>query len=1652
MAMAQLLPCHDGERSHGRRRNGSARAAALEDPAHLDMRQHKPRIRKVVFSLMSSEEIDRNSVVRVTDPTIYERTIPRTGGVNDLRMGSIDRRFRCSTCGKGLLQCVGHNGSMRLAFPVYHVLYVSEVAKVLGRICFFCSSSLSKEQQPTAADPSIADTNNRRSLITDPKKQFHNEVKSQKVFLCSSESCGAPQPSYNHVMSGQDVSIRVTWKDCITRYTTLADKEKDSERKDAMLARVEQLQTISKQPFTAADAVRMLYFMSDDTCRALGFDPSRTHPKHMIITTLLVPSPIIRPSAVTSEGRSRCSDDLTEKLRVIVSINSDLRAKINKATAGQTDELIGWQELAHNKAGLADILATVKELQYQIAVYMHNDCRGLKTDRQRSGAATKSVGSRSKGKEGRIRGTLTAKRCDKSARTVISPDPNLEIDEIGVPEQILRTILFGERVTRWNMSELLQRVWRGPDHIMGAASVIRCDGTELDLRYVEDRKRVELHCGDTVNRTLQRGESVLFNRQPSLHKRSFMSHRVVPVPGKTFRMNCIVCNPYNADFDGDEMNLHVPQSYEAKAESSELENVTRNIVSAKFGKPCLGLIQDACLGIYFLTRDDVFFEKEEACQLLMQCRYPQHPGLPDPAVVKPRRLWTGKQLVSCCIPPGLHLRLHRGNNAGSGGDDDVIIHHGELIKGRLDSRTLGTSHEAIHLHICRLPVSEGGGGTTAARYLFDMQLMANWYLMNRGFSIGIRDHMLPAAAKRTVCETNETLISTVRELQDRVGGEKKGGEGGDLEHSVTALLRRGLGMGAHIADQALDEQNSIFCTVHSGSKGSIINMGQIMSMVGQQFLEGQRLPVKSLSAFDSSQKHPEARGYVPNSLFDGLNPTEFLDHAAGGREGIVDTAVKTSVTGYLQRCLMQALSDIATEHDGTVRRANGHIVQFKYAGDGWDGVKLSRAILRAPPSSYLYARPPTPPESRTIQWFEEKMREMACQLRHKGFPIHLQLPVDLNNELYSAQRRVKWNPLGDGGMDAAAILGIVREELIEKCPEIAASLELSYYVLHFVYDKFLKCCDTLGGAECEPVVVVPNCSEALLRDLANHVRIRCRRAVVEAYEMVGPEAGSVIGENFTQMTLNTFHLAGVSSRVVSAGIPRIRELVFVAKTLKTPSMRVYMNRNISDDPKTTRRWARSLESTDLKDLIVDHGSGCFSTKTKEDDDESALISDIHNIFDVSEPPMYEIRFHLNKDALLCRGLFPRDIASLIYERIAPNPKGGNFENGHSWVRASEPSMREWFVWYRPPGQNPSSAEESRRACEDHRKELERNVHVCGIVGVTGHDVEDGDNPVVHTEGANLRAAWSTPGCEWRKTTSNVLQEIEETLGIEAAHEILFREFCDVLAGSAGSVSPRHLLLVVDYMTRPGYLVPITRHGFTKLNSVFSRAAFEESLDNLSNAARFSEEDPMQDVTSNLIVGQTVPVGTGRVTSVMKPGYIEAALKDPHFARTNTQSEKEIAVTSADPDLSMLEVTVSKGDKREECATTNSTIDPLADWIPPSRSVASPSGTAAIAADVGTFGCLGAMTHANARVNQSEEEPAKNNNNATTIGVARPQKRKLEMRGGYKPMSPPPKRRAVQYRPVSPVRPPTKSDNDSNINVDNLRNDLRSTDPYFTELQ
>jgi len=661
---------------------------------------------------------------------------------------------------------------------------------------------------------------------------------------------------------------------------------------------------------TPIDTKEWMKRINGEDLKLMGINIDYARPEWFVLSSIPVPPVTIRPS-ITLETGERSEDDLTHKLSDIVRINQRLFENIN---AGAPEVIVEdlWELL-----------------QYHLTTYLDNNVAQIPPARHRSGQALKTLTDRIKSKEGRFRHNLTGKRVNFAARTVISPDSKIELNEVGVPLAVAKELTIPERATPWNLKWLKEFVKRGPNVYPGSNYVVRPDGKKKKITdETQEQLLEELQPGYVVERHLMDGDVAVFNRQPSLHRMNIMAHRIRVLPGKSFRLNPSVCNPYNADFDGDEMNLHVPQTVESRAEAEVLMEVQTQLITPKNGLNVIGCSVDTITGNYLLTRDLVF-DKSEAIQLLRAV------GFEEAEVFdKFKKSVDGKEIFSALLPKDFDF-------IGSSMDKNaVIIKKGKLIEGVIDRSTIGQDKGDV----IRALYANYGPDVTL-KTLGNIFRLGLEVLLIYGFTMSISDADLPG---ETMNKCKDSIYNAERRSAQLIEmynkGELEALPGltldATLEVKISEVLNKARNKVGDILGEVADMDNPLTIMAVSGAKGSTLNVSMMAACVGQQALKGLRIPngykERTLPIFQRNELSPEAKGFVKRGYKAGLSASEYFMHAMTGRDALMDMALRTPKSGYLYRRLSNALQDLTINYHGQVVDANDDIVQFSYGEDGLD--------------------------------------------------------------------------------------------------------------------------------------------------------------------------------------------------------------------------------------------------------------------------------------------------------------------------------------------------------------------------------------------------------------------------------------------------------------------------------------------------------------------------------------------------------------------------------------------------------------------------------------------------------------------------------------------------------------------------------------------
>jgi DNA-directed RNA polymerase III subunit RPC1 len=1416
-------------------------ASAIDNPVKQQLVDKLPkRFRGIKFGIQSNQHVANQAVIEVSNRLLYDIENNRsayTHGPLDSRLGISSKQGLCATCQEPLANCTGHFGYVRLPLPAFHVGYLRFIMSILQEICKDCSRVL-------------LEPHDRRAYLKELRRPHIDNMRRTAICKRINEQCRKARTCpYCGSINGQirKFGVLKLAHDKFSFYNKSTSAKKvppeskirfDDSFTDARQANPDLDKHLRKalEDLNPLRVLKLFESISRTDCELLGLDPNEGRPEMFIWQFLPAPPVCIRPSVV--QDTSSNEDDLTAKLADIVWVSGMIRSALQKGSSLQT------------------IMEQWEYMQTQIAMYVNSDVPGLQ--QPGFGKSARGICQRLKGKQGRFRGNLSGKRVDFSGRTVISPDPNLSIEQVAVPILVAKNLTYPERVQRQNIEKLRQCVRNGPTVWPGAQGIIKSDegGYKVSLKFGNREYAArDLKFGDVVERHLEDNDIVLFNRQPSLHKLSIMSHLVKVRPWRTFRLNECVCNPYNADFDGDEMNLHVPQTEEARAEAINLMGVKNNLITPKNGEPIIAATQDFITAAFLLSSKDMFFDRKSftyICNHMLQGF--THLDVPPPAIIAPRALWTGKQIFNIMIRPNkdspvkinldAKCKIYKAR-AGQAPDMDptdswLVVRNSEVMCGRMDKNTVGAGKKDSIFYV----ILRDFGPDEAAACMNRLAKLCARTLTNRGFSIGVGDVFPPdslTAEKEILVSTAYNKCDELIETFKQGKLEKAAGCNMEqtLENSISGILSKVRQQAGTYCVDTLSRNNAPLVMAKSGSKGSDINVAQMVALVGQQIIGGKRVADgfqdRSLPHFHKNARQPPSRGFVKNSFYTGLTPTEFLFHAISGREGLVDTAVKTAETGYMSRRLMKSLEDLSTQYDNTVRTSGGTIVQFLFGADNLDPVDMeatagpvnfARTWLHAETTKCDNSEPTLTPKA--IRDFCESMIAVERKRYLRKGLLHDE-PLD-------------YEDMTNYGVDEHEGGRKFLREITDFVDKLASKLS-----------KVRK----LAGVEDDSVTMVGSAQDHAERTakvsvaaLQYFIRLcleKYKKAHVEPGHSVGAVGAQSIGEPGTQMTLKTFHFAGVAGMSITQGVPRIKEIINASKSISTPVITCPL---LNDKQIEAARVVKArIEKTYISDVLrfvedewrSDEGNVILQI-------DMQALADMHlgiGVYDIAEAIVKQKKLKIpaddlaiNGDKIVIRVRNPNDMPAKRTARA----KTAADESGDMLLRAG-------FLRRELPG-----------------------VPICGYPDASRALIETSETSThkVLVEGYGLRSCMITEGVIGTKVSSNSVMECLEVLGIEAARTCIADEIGKVM-GDMG-IDPRHMQLLADVMTFKGEVLGITRFGLSKMrDSVLHLASFEKTPDHLFAAAAGMKTDLIEGVSEGIIMGQTMSVGTGAFQVVRRLG-------------------------------------------------------------------------------------------------------------------------------------------------------------------------------------
>ncbi len=1415
----------------------------------------------IQFSILSPDEIRNSSVAEITSRDTYINNKPVIGGLFDPRMGVLEPGLICPTDGLDYMKTPGYFGHIELVRPVFYIQYLNTIIKILRCVCIKCSKLL------------ISKDKYKHLLKYDNHKRWNMIFAlASKVKRCGEESedgCGCKQP--NKIKKEGLATLNAEWDNI------------DGLQNDGGINNDKLVMKLTPEL-----VIKNFRRMSDEDVSFIGFSPIWSRPDWMVCQVLGVPPPAVRPS-VKHDSQQRSEDDISHIMVNIIKANNTLSEKITQNAS----------------PNIIDDWTTV--LQYYVATLTDNNLPGVASVAQRSGRPLKSMKERLVGKGGRVRGNLMGKRVDFSARSVITPDPNISIKQLGVPVKIAKNITKPISVNDNNINFLQHLIQNGPDVYPGAKILTKNNGDNISLRYV-DRKSIQLEKNDIVHRHLMDDDVVLFNRQPTLHRMSMMAHYVkVMHQGNTFRLNVGVTKPYNADFDGDEMNMHAPQDEESEGELALLAAVPYQIISPANNKSIIGVFQDSLLGSYRFTRENIDFSPRAAMNLLMSIKNV------NVELLKNTNRISNFDLLSQIIPSlSIKYKTKRfADDEDYKNSNNVLeIKNGRYIRGQIEKGVLGDGSKGL---IGR--IFNDFGAMDSSNFIDNLQNIITEYMKTSAYSVGISDLIADD-------NTNHTIVDAITEKKNEVYSlidqthlgifENKTGKTNEeqFEMEVNNILNQASSQAGKIGRKSLNKDNRFVTMVNAGSKGSDLNISQMISCLGQQNVDGKRIPYgfdgRTLPHYTKYDDSPVARGFVENSFISGLTPEEVFFHAMGGRIGLIDTAVKTSSTGYIQRRLIKGMEDLMVNYDMTVRNNKNKIIQFEYGEDGFEPTKIENINFNLPTMSIedIYAHYQLPNDNLSSEIYSTSYTSAAInrfKKQKKALAEKCKFYIDYmietrdkivkyvfnnqdNNRVHIpiAFTHLINNIQGQENIGINSLVDITPLEAFELIELYFENLSTSEY---FKPNELFKCLYFYYLSPKE-ILMIKRFNRKSLIILLNAIVKKYNQSIVAPGEMVGMIAAQSVGEPTTQMTLNTFHFAGVASKSnVTRGVPRIEEILSLSENPKNPSCTVYLKEHDQTSQEKAQEVMVNIEHTKLRELVKTIQI-CFDPNDLETniDDDANLIKQYYKFQtmvkecaeikteDVGQSK-WIIRIEMNAEMMLEKNITMDDI-NFVLKNIYNDDISCIYSDYNSdklifRLRLSETIKKK---------KGPKSLDQSDEIylLTNFQEQLLNNTILRGVkniskvmprkinnelVNVDG-TFEKQDIWVLDTVGTNLLDLLGRDDIDVHKTFTNDIQEIHKILGVEAARQAIFNEISDVIEFDSTYINYHHLSLLCDRMTCKDKMVSIFRHGINNDDiGPIAKASFEETPEMFLRAAKHAELDPVRGVSANIMCGQEGYFGT-----------------------------------------------------------------------------------------------------------------------------------------------------------------------------------------------
>lgn len=1498
----------------------------MNDEYNID--PHTKNVNSVIFGVLSPTKIMEQSVCKIDK---YLSNIKETssdeGSVVDPRMGITTKNGICPTCRQTYDLCPGHFGHIDLALPIYNLMYMPVILKVLKCTCINCGALMINKK-----DGNIDDE--MKKLLQLSQKNRLNYLTSLVKPAGECPRCGYLQPKF-----------MLAKKDHIYISAQYYDEKKTTQNEKVLM---------SEQKLNALTIWKFLKNISDQQCLYYGLDPQYSRPDWMIWSVMPVPPMHTRLILGIAYNNKPSMDDLTVALNTnIVKINNELTATISSMkNEGKSEE-----DILEND----EIVKKWDLLQNCINQYINNESMSVKLQ-QKSGRPLKSITERIKTKKGLVRNNLEGKRVNESARSVVTCDPDLDIDQVGIPIKIAMGLTFPEVVNQYNIDMLRQMVLNGPYKYPGAKSVktIR-EGKTFVLVTEEQCKKYSnnLSVGDIVNRHLLNNDLVMLNRQPSLHRMNIMAHRVKVLNYDTFRINPNVTTPYNADFDGDEMNIFCVTNYMQLAELKYLMHVSTQIISPQINSPIIGTVQDSTLAPYLFTSEYTKLNFHQFQQVLAAAFTNDFNVLNlNRDITNPK--FDIKTMLSMLFPEHFayndkNLKILNGNVI----NDNPVISKKQLVAGNYNT----IFHQAFNTL----------GAMVTNRMFNEFAKFANEYFIQTGFTTSIKDCFPPdkefLPMVKTYIDKYDNLISKLLWLISDVPVDKRDDELEKLvidedvdkdkeikktwkdflihnNKEINEMYARFVQNMWNASAKEVEEKvfdayhesthNGMYKMIESGSKGSKKNLTAIIGLLGQQDVDGhwilEEMNHRTLPHFAKDTNTPYAHGFIKNNYFTGLDPAEYYFQAIAGRFAQMLKSIKTADTGYFQRCFIKMLENVYSAHDNSIRNSFGSVIEYLYGGDGFNVYNLIKVDISDLKLWRSYDAFVNEINSEKLLDEEHKFMINVYNRLHRYFinlkkiPSSVMLPLNVRQIIENSRKSYNtFKKIIKNNITAEDIWNYIRS-FIASMQQVMFIDYYNYYkldIIMFSVIYYLRTSQSIGFATYVPVIIA-------------EIEHCIRKSLIKPTENIGIITAQSIGQPTTQMSLNAFHNSGRST-TVTGGVPRLKELVRLSSNIATPSMTIYIN-NYNNGPNKEIEEKLNLQNANVIksriaeitiNKILKNVEVTFCNKVGS---LTGIGKELWKMIRKNIDGFYYIEMTFDKFDLLYNNMYLYNVDVILNQYFAND----STVTAHtSWMYHENMGYYGIFLKINYDNLSENNGKEiSSKVIVDMFGSFTyvnniinklKKLNLGGVSGIEYGEVDKNNNKkfiikddtilssdtdeeaynneinvhdyseyVILTTGTNfLEILAKLKNIDKFRTITNDVHEIFMLMGIEAARNALIHEINIVMnADNNDIIDRRHLQLLVNMMTQQGFLISMDRHGMFKSTSgPLQRASFEETAKQLMTASVFNEVDTMNSISDNIMFGQCIPTGTGSCSLQLNLNKLQDIL-DNHDITINDDNKQE----------------------------------------------------------------------------------------------------------------------------------------------------------------